>query len=124
VYLDNSIFIANQLITQYFLRLQNYLEHPGLLFGLFWAFWLFVSFGVSLLCVPLSFITKLSGYVYRTTRAILWGTIPLILLFILASIYDPADSKSEWWFGLFISCLPTLLALIAFLRSRKKCPKQ
>jgi hypothetical protein len=100
---------------------QNYLEHPGLLFGLTWAFWLFVSLGVSLLCIPLSLITKLSSYIYRITRAILWGTIPFILLFILAAIYDPADSKSEWWFGLFISCIPTLLASVAFLMSRKKC---
>jgi hypothetical protein len=103
---------------------QSYLEHPGLLFGLFWAFWLFVSFGVSIFSIPLSFISRLSNYIYRITKGILWGTIPFILLFFLASIYDPADSKSEWWFGLLISCLPTLLALVAFLISRKKCGNQ
>ena len=112
----NSYILTTKKCANMFVE---YLNHPKLLFGLFWAFWLFVSFGISILCVPLSFVSRLSNYFYRATRVILWCTVPFILLFIVASIYDPANSKGEWWLGLIVTCLPSLVALIGFIKSHK-----
>jgi hypothetical protein len=99
--------------------MRSYIEHPGLIFGLFWAFWLFVSLGASFFCVLLSFIPKLSGYAYRIARVILWAIGPYIVLFFLAAHFDPADSQIEWLIGLFVTLLPVLPASLALLLSRK-----
>jgi hypothetical protein len=96
-----------------------YLENPGLLVGMLWAFLLIVATGASILCIPLSFFSKSCKYAYRISRAILWGTVPLVVLYFLASVFDPPDWSGDRLLGPAISCVPAPLALVAFLISRR-----
>src|SRR6266542_4727089 len=100
--------------------MKSYIEHPGLLFGLLWAFWLYVAFGVSVLCIPVSFLTKWSAYIRRISRAVLWGTIPLVLLFLVSLPFDPQGDSAGCLLGMLVSCVPAVPALSAFLISGRK----
>jgi|GEM_PF-5140920 hypothetical protein len=93
-----------------------YSEH----FDLVWAISVFIALVASVLCIPLSFASKYAPYAYRMSRAILWGTIPLLILFALSLDLSDEDVKVFWWLGILASCLPAVLSLIAFLTSRAK----
>jgi hypothetical protein len=101
----------------------DYLEHPGLFLGLFWAFWLVVASGASVLCIPLAFFSKSALYAYRMSRIILCGTPPLVGLYFAAKIFDPGDSIDSL-LAVTISFAPATLALVAFVKSRAKCGNQ
>lgn len=97
----------------------DYIEHPGLLLGLIWAFCLVVACGASVLCIPLSFSPKSASYAYRISRIILCGTPALAGLYFAAKIFDPGDSFDSL-LALTFSFAPATLALIAFVKSRTK----
>jgi hypothetical protein len=96
-----------------------YLDHPGLLFGLLWAFWMCVALGISVLCIPLAFWSKCALYTYRISRAIIWGTIPLVVLFFVGSLFDAPGGLASWLIGIAVSILPALPAMVAFVLSRR-----
>jgi hypothetical protein len=99
--------------------MNHFFEHPGLLFGLLWAFCLCVAVGVSALSILLSFWSKCKPYTYRVSRAVFWGIGPLLLLFFLGSIFDPPDDSEGWLIGGLFSVLPVLPALACFILSRR-----
>jgi hypothetical protein len=88
--------------------------------GLIWIISVLIGVVISVVCIPLSFSSKCAPCVYRISRGLLWGTIPILVLF--AASFDPSDEdmKIFWWPGFLASCLPTVLSLIAFLISREK----
>src|SRR6266511_857186 len=92
----------------------DYIEHPGFLLGLIWAFWLVVACGASVLCIPLAFFPKSASYAYRISRAILWGTAPLIGLYFLGDIFDPGEKLGNL-LAIIASCVPVPLALLALV---------
>ncbi len=93
-----------------------YSEH----FGLVWAISVVIALVASVLCIPLSFAPKYAPYAYRISRAVLWGTTPLLILFAVSLDPSDEDVKVFWWLGILASCLPAVLSLIAFLTSRAK----
>ena len=93
-----------------------YSEHVGVI----WAVSVFIAFIASVLCILFSVASKYAPYAYRISRAVLWGTIPLLILFAVS--FDPLDEdvKAFWWLGILVSCLPAVLSLIAFMTSRAR----
>ena len=56
---------STALIHKLQMQANDYIEHPGLLLGLIWAFWLVVACGASVLCIPLAIFSKSASYAYR-----------------------------------------------------------